>query len=194
MYATFSTALHSDLSGGVHWAERCSDIFHDIGFFPSKTEDDIWMRDWGDHYEYIARYIDDLATASKEPEKIILYLQDVQKLKLKGTGPISFHFGCDFYRDQHGTLCMSPKKYIEKMVFNFKKMFGDKPRPYTSPLEKGDHPQLDTTEELPMEDIKKFQFLIGSIQWAVSIGKLDVCTAVMTLSKFRACLQKRTLG
>jgi len=92
-------------------------------------------------------------------------------------------------------LCMSPKKYIEKMVQNYKVLFGKKPRQsYSSPLEKGDHPELDTSEELGTSDIKKYQSLIGAVQWAVSIGRLDVATAVMTLSKFRANPRKGHLA
>jgi hypothetical protein len=53
-------------------------------------------------------------------------------------------------------------------------------------LENGDHPEIDDSIELELEDIKKYQSLIGSLQWIVQIGRFDVTTAVMTLSSFRA--------
>ena len=56
----------------------------------------------------------------------------------------------------------------------------------TSPIEKNDHPELDTTDLLGDDDILKYQSLIGALQWVVSIGWFDVMTAVMTLSSFRA--------
>ena len=67
-------------------------------------------------------------------------------------------------------------------------MFGTKPKQtHSSPLAHGDHPELDDSDILSNEeDIKKHQSLIGSLQWAVSIGRPDITTAVMTLSKFRA--------
>jgi hypothetical protein len=37
-----------------------------------------------------------------------------------------------------------------------------------------------------MDGIKKYQSLIGSAQWAVQLGRLDVTTAVMSLSSYRA--------
>ena len=52
-------------------------------------------------------------------------------------------------------------------------------------LEKGDHPELDTSKCLDQDGIQKCQFVIGAIQWAVSLGRLDVNTAVMTLASFR---------
>ena len=54
------------------------------------------MRKMGDHYEYIAVYVDNLAIASKDPKAIIDCLLNKFKYKLKGVGPISHHLGCDF--------------------------------------------------------------------------------------------------
>jgi len=52
-----------------------------MGFIPSKAERDIWMRDCGDHYEYIAVYVDDLLIASKDLSSIIKTLSDEHKFK-----------------------------------------------------------------------------------------------------------------
>jgi hypothetical protein len=56
----------------------------------------------------------------------------------------------------------------------------------SSPLEKGDHPEIDTSALLEPKQVQMYQSLIGSMQWAVSLGRLDIATAVMTLSGFRA--------
>ena len=53
-------------------------------------------------------------------------------------------------------------------------------------MDPGDHPELDTRKFLEGDDIIIYQSLIGAFQWAVSIGRFDVMTAVMTLSSFRA--------
>jgi hypothetical protein len=34
------------------------------------------------------------------------------------------------------------------MMDQYEKMFGTKPKKYTFPLEKADHPEIDTTDEL----------------------------------------------
>ena len=179
-------ALYGLRTSGLRWHERFADCLRDMGFEPSKSEPDIWMRRNGDIYEYIAVYVDDLAIAAKDPLDIVNVLRDVYQFKLKGTGPISFHLGCDFFRDSEGVLCMAPKKYIEKMISQYERMFGCKPKTtYMSPLEKGDHPELDTSEELDAKGQRQYQSLIGSLQWAISIGRLDITTAVMTMSGFR---------
>ena len=130
--------------------------------------------------------MDDLAIAAKDPKSITDILMDKHKFKLKGTGPISYHLGCDFFRDKNGVMCMAPNKYIEKMIDTYEQMFGCKPSTkVSSPLEKGDHPEIDTSELLDEKGIQQYQSLIGAMLWAVSIGRIDITTAVMTLSGFR---------
>jgi len=178
-------ALYGLKSSGLRWHERFSDVLRHMGFFPCKAERDIWMRDKGDHYEYIGVYVDDLAIASKDAQSIIDHLTKTHNFNVKGTGPITFHLGCDFFRDEDGVLCYAPRKYIEKMLDNYRRIFGVKPRPVNSPLIKGDHPELDTSELLNDSWIKIYQSLIGALQWVIQIGRFDVATAVMTLSRFR---------
>ena len=157
-----------------------------MGFQPSKAEDYIWMRENNGVYEYIAVYVDDLAIAAKDPQSIIDCLMNKHNFKLKGSGPISFHLGCDFFRNDEDILCFAPRKYIKKMADNYTRMFGTAPKETVlSPLEKGDHPEMDTSELLDPDGIKKYQSLIGAMQWAVSLGRMDITTAVMTLSGFR---------
>ena len=142
-----------------------------MGFFPSKAEDDIWMRDMGDHYEYITRYVDDLTIISKNPKELLRILREEHNFKLKGNEPITYHLGTNFSHDSDRIMCMSPTKYIEQMMDNYSRMFGTKPKStYKSPLDRADHPELDTTEELGEEDMKKYQSLIGALQWVVSLG------------------------
>lgn len=86
---------------------------------------------------------------------------------------------------------MRPKKYVEKMIKGYAQMFGEQPkRRVFSPLEKGDHPELDTSELCSTDEVQKYQSLIGSTQWAVSLGRIDITTAVMTMSGFRAIPRK----
>ena len=180
-------ALYGLRSSGLRWWERFSVVLHELGFKPSKAENDIWMRPKEGHYEYVARYVDDLAVVSSDPQSIMKLLKEQYSFKLKGTGPIQYHLGANFERDRHGNLCMSPSKYIERMIDSYHRLFGVKPKTiYSSPLEKGDHPELDTSPELDIKDVKIYQSMIGAAQWVVSLGRFDVATAVMTLSSFRA--------
>ena len=180
-------ALYGLRSSGRTWHERLADVLRDMGFVPSKAESDIWMREKDGLWEYIGVYVDDLAIVSKDPQAIIDDLSITHKFALKGTGPVTYHLGCDFFRTDEGVMCFQPKKYIEKMIDNYQRIFkGELPRKVYSPLEKGDHPETDTSELLDEENTKIYQSLIGALQWVIQIGRFDVCTAVMTMSRFRA--------
>ena len=73
-------------------------------------------------------------------------------------------------------------------------MFGEKPSAKVfSPLEKGDHPELDDSEFIDPDGIQQYQSLVGSLQWAISLGWFDIATAVMSLSSFHALPCKRHL-
>ena len=179
-------ALYGLRTSGIRWHKRLADCLRHMGFVPCKGEPDIWMRDRKDHWEYIDTYVDDLAISSKDPKKITSTLETKYGFELKGTGPITYHLGCDFIHDENGILCIQPKKYIEKMVDTYERLFGSKPKDvYTSPLEKGDHPEMDTSELLDEAGIQQYQSTVGALQWAASIGRLDITTAVMSLSGYR---------
>ena len=76
------------------------------------------------------------------------------------------------------------------MIDNCVRFFGEKPKPVFSPLAPGDHPELDSSDLLDLEGTKIYQSLIGALQWVIQIGRFDVATAVMTMSRFRAAPRK----
>jgi len=157
-----SKALHGLHSSGLCWSERLTDVLREMGFFVSKAEKDIWMRDKGGHCECIAAHVDDLLIANKDPDSIVKPLTEKHQFKLKRTGPTEFHLGCDFFRDEEGALCCGPKKHIEKILDNCRRISSTWPKPATSPLVTGNHPELDALE-LPNEDDQKVhQSLIGA--------------------------------
>ena len=96
-------------------------------------------------------YVNDFVIASSGPKSLMDTLQNKYKVKLKVMGPISYHLGCDFFRDNGCILCSVQHKYIDNMVQIYMTMFGTNPKlhkPFRDPLEQGDHPELDTSELL----------------------------------------------
>ena len=130
-------------------------------------------------------YTDDLLIGSKDPKKIMDTLENVHGFKLKGVEPLTYHFGCDYTRDPDGTLVCELRQYIEKMIGTYKQMFGEKSRAYSSPLERNDHPKLDDSQEMEGDDVRKYQSMVGALQWAIALGRFEVLTPTMTMSSFR---------
>jgi len=104
---------------------------------------------------------------------------------------LAFHLGCDFNRDEEGTLCYAPKKYIEKMLDNYRRMFGTWPKAAHSPLMSGDHPELDTSDLLNEDDQKVYQSLIGALQWVIQIGPSSLMNHMKTARKRIAVVVQR---
>jgi hypothetical protein len=124
----------------------------------------------------------------KNPNDFVDILEKKHKFKTKGSGPVSL--GMDFSHDEDNTLRLSLTQYVEKLIKNYERMFGEPPKQnMSSPLEKGDHPELDTSEFLDAKGIKTYQTMIGALQWMVIIGRFDILTAVMSMSSFRAAPQ-----
>ena len=84
------------------------------------------MRKSGNLWEYVAVYVDTLTFVVQNPEEFVKELENNYSYKLKGTGSISFHLGCDFFRDKDGTLCMAPNKYIDKTIDGYDNIFNKK--------------------------------------------------------------------
>ena len=181
-------SLYGTRSGGARWHDRLFDILKELKFKPSKADPDVWMRPepGGTCYEYIAVYVDDLAIAAKDPQAFCNELKKRYNLKLKGIGPLEYHLGCTYKKNPDGTLAADPRRYVNKILESYERMFKEKPRKSRPPLEGGDHPELDTPELCDEHQTKQFQPLIGQLQWHIPLGHFDIDAHVMSLSMFRA--------
>ena len=94
----------------------------------------------------------------------------------------------DFERKEtpEKVLTWGSKTYIERCLQRYQTMYGKLPRAnYFAPLEPKDSPELDTSELCDEKEIKEYQSLMGMLQWTVTLGRIDVMCAVMTMSRFR---------
>ena len=141
-------ALYGTHSGGARWHDRLFDILQELSFKPSQVDHDVWTRPepGGTCYEYLAVYVDDLAIAAKDPQAFYNELKKRYNLKLKGAGPLEYHLGCTHKKDSDGTLATDPRRYVNKILESYERMFKEKPGKSRPPLEGGDHPELDTSE------------------------------------------------
>ena len=76
--------LYGLKTSAARFHEHLSAKLRSMNFKPCASDSDFWMRDAGDHYEYIATYVDDLLVFSRKPLEII---EEVKKdYILKGIG------------------------------------------------------------------------------------------------------------
>ena len=95
--------------------------------------------------------------------------------------------GADYFEDPGGTSVSQPRKYIDKLADTYKKLFNDDPpKDYNTPLDKNDHPELDTSLILEGDMAAKYLTMVGKLQWLVTLGRLDLHAQVATMSRCRA--------
>ena len=147
-FLTMVKALYGTHSGGARWHDRLFDILQELSFKPSQVDHDVWTRPepGGTCYEYLAVYVDDLAIAAKDPQAFCNELRKRYNLKLKGAGPLEYHLGCTHKKDSDGTLATDPRRYVNKILESYERMFKEKPGKSRPPLEGGDHPEFDTSD------------------------------------------------
>ena len=140
---------------------------------------------------FIYLYVDDLIIASREPIKIIEEVKKTGNFKFKGVGEPEYYLGGDIGRkkreDGLGYInILSARTYIKNVCENIEKMFQITLKNYHSPLEGGYHPELDESNYLSDEEISKYRMLVGSMSWAVTIGRFDVMFASITMARYNA--------
>ena len=89
---------------------------------------------------------------------------------------------------------MNPRKYIDQMEEAYVQHFEIKPdKKYRFPLQKGDHPKVDTVPFLDKEGKEIHHLLIGSSQWNVAIERFDSQLAIMSMPRYRTVPRERNL-
>jgi len=181
-------ALYGLRSSGAAWHSTFSDTLRDLGFFPSKADPDVWMRDAGDCYEYIAVYTDHLLVAMKDPATFVDILEsDPYNYTLKGdrNDIPKTHLGGSFSRDEDGTLCWNASKYTQRLRETYRSVFYEEPKKAKEPMRAKTFPELDESKLCGDDDQRRFQQILGALQWTITLCRFDICNAVLCLNAYQ---------
>ena len=166
-----------------------------MGYKPSKADPDLWFKDLGTHYEYIATYIDDLLVCSKNPEKIMKEFEETYILK--GVGIPSYYLGADIveaseleaWKMEPIDWMISSKTYSTNMIKKFEELMSDG-RPqyafpeYKTPMDVEYHPEMDETALINAEMHTRYRSMIGSLNWLISIGRFDIQFSTTLMARY----------
>ena len=181
-------SLYGLKTAAARFHEHLSQKLRKMGFRPSKAEPNLWYKDMGTHYEYIATYVDDLMIASKNPQQIIKELEE--DYLLKGVGEPQYYLGGDVVvlDDQwkkHGIkYALGSHTYLGNVIPKLEKLVGKTIGTYSSPMLTDYHPELDESDFLNQEDASKYRSFIGSLNWAITLGRFDIQYAASTLARY----------
>ena len=138
-----------------------------MNFIPSRADKCIWLKTniKLNIYEYIAVYVDDLCIAAQDPKEIINVLNSKYHLRVKGDGPLTYHLGAGYFQDPDGTMVSHPRNTLKKLKETYVRLFNTEPsKGLKTPLEKNDHPELDTSEILEGQEVNHYLTMVGQLQ------------------------------
>ena len=177
-----------------------------MGFKPSKADFDLWMRPKGDHYEYVATYVDDIMVFSRDCMAIIHRIQKAFELKQVGTPEYylgrnfhtieevpntlevnnddpQFHLSAKWLKEDVN-MALSAKTYIENSIKRLEDSFGYTFKVWNTPVNESLHPELDQSAILNPSDHSKYRTLTGRANWIVTLGRYDIAYATNLFSRF----------
>jgi len=189
-------ALYGLKSSGAMWRAHFAATLRDLGFTSSLADPDVWMRastlpgeDKQDYYEYILVYVDDLLVISHRGQELLDLLTDKYQYRFKDIGPPKRYLGAIVGRyDKNGTKTwyLSAKDYLSKKAIpvveehygTLNKIKAD------TPLPPNYHPEDDKSPFLKDDEISLYQSFIGTLRWAVELGRIDLTFGVSLMSRF----------
>ena len=156
----------------------------EMGFTPCKLDPDVWIHDAGDCYEFVCIYVDESHGNIEGPQCFLRTLLITMTTNLKVLDPQSITLEVIptmiLMVHMHGEPRHASRNYsqtLKSLLENYQ--------------ENGLHhwirmttPRLNNSHLLDEADIKKYQSLIGSLNWAITIGCFDIIPAVVALSTF----------
>ena len=74
-------AIYGLKFSSARFHEHLSIALKKLSFRPSKADPDLWIKKVDDHYEYLARYVDDVIVFSKKPMDVIIELKKTYTMK-----------------------------------------------------------------------------------------------------------------
>jgi hypothetical protein len=201
------------VEGGWYGHKSAAATFHEhlsaklrtMGFKPTLTDQDLWIRRKHGKYEYLASYVDDVIAISPDPMAII---GDLKKTYiLKGVGVPEYYLGGNFdnvtdpeLTKQGIKTSLGARTYISNIIEKFERMFDGDIRQAHYPMQDL-HPETDDSPLLSDDMASKYRGIIGSLNWIVTLGRFDVLYATNTLARFSMApreqhliMAKRILG
>lgn len=198
-----SRALYGLKSSGAAWRAMLAETLKKMGYKSSEADPDVWMKratkaNGREYYKYMLVYVDDILHLAENPKDDMDVLGRDYKLKEGSVGRPERYLGANIERVQLNCggeyWAMHCSDYLEGAIKsansllkkdnqvnnNPLKLFGQGRRPYDINYK----PELDITSELSAAGINIFQQLIGSLRWAIELGRIDIYTEVSYLSKF----------
>ena len=181
-------ALYGLTTSAERFHTLLADFLRSLGFRPSRFDRDVWMRlrEENNGFDYICTHVDDFKVVAKNPMRWIDLIAGA--FLIKEHGPRQYYLGNDYtYHEGQDIWTYGCGTYTKEAIDRVERIFGCLPKEGTPLPVKDCHPEMDTSPLLGLADHRKFQMLLGMLQWLVTIGRPDLGPVVSSLNRFGAC-------
>ena len=186
--AVITRALYVLTTSADRFRTLLADFLRSVGFSPSRYDRGVWMklRQSKDGYDYVCTHVDDFKIVAHDADK---WLHTISHTFLvKSQGPRSYYLGNDYtYHEGLDVWTYGGDTYTKHAIDQIERIYGCLPKEFTPLPVKDCRPELDTSPLLGLDDHRKFQMLLGMLQWLVTIARPDLCHIVSSLNRYRAC-------
>ncbi len=185
--AIITKSLYGLKSSGACWHAHFAKTLYSLGFTPTRFDSNVWIqrRKDGSGYDYISTYVDDFLITVKDPWLYMRRLQEIYMIKDPKTPDV--YLGATYIGGPSGDWGITAREYIKEAIRQTEKRLGIILREEKTLIKTNDHPEEDRTPLLTADMHREYQSLIGMLQWAVSLCRVDVCFTVSSLSRFCSC-------
>ena len=184
--------LYGLATSAARYHEVMSEELRKLGFRPTGVDPDLWMRRDKEHgYELLATYVDDIAVWSKNPMAVLKDLQ--MRFAMKGVGRPEYYLGGNInftHEDdpwhQAGVITtISARTYVGQALERLGKLLEiPEFKAAKTPMSESYHPEIDDSALLSEKQHGHYRAIIGSLNWLVTLGRLDIAYATNTLARF----------
>lgn len=171
------------------WYKRFDSFMTSHDFNRSSFDSCVYFKRSDDSFVYLLLYVDDMLIAAKDKDEIRkVKVQLNTEFEMKDLGAANKILGMEIIRDRKaGTLCLSQKGYIEKILQRFNMQNA---KPVSTPL--AAHFRLSSTlspktpDEIDYMSRVPYSSAVGSLMYAMVCTRPDLAYAVSMVSRYMA--------
>ena len=166
---------------GRNWNVLFSSTLLDMGYAQSAADPCIFIKynQDGTLISAIGIFVDDGLVVGGVEQNILVKDKLMEIFKMHDLGPLTYALGIKFDQKEDGTIQMSQQSYIDKMLEKFS-MQDCKPTNTPLPIKSATNIEPDNK---PLQDINKYQQIIGSLIFISNSTRPDVAYAVSQLAR-----------
>ena len=179
-------ALYGLPTSGNRWHAHLPHTWREMSLKMTRFDTDVWIRGREGGYDYIGTHTDDVLVVAVDPNSMFENLKETYTIEAFGTPVVHFECNCVRIKEVDETRwVMGSYTYITECLRNVctllkvSTLWKDK-----LPFSPGDHPELDSSPLLDEAQHRLYQQMVGMAEWAVHIGRFDICYAVTSLNIF----------